>query len=178
MVPVQSLDATSSTFVGHAWGRFKSRSLPYATPHDLLLVTRPAILSALIALAIEVPLCLLMTFATAYPFALYLSQNPAVARITAYMWRTIDWCYIFYAVSTMGATVLLATRPRWYLAQSLLSNLCWVLPWAVVVQVKGLNSGNPWFWHALVFGGSMVFSAGAVAGVLMVWVRTLRRGAK
>ncbi|KAA8892682.1 hypothetical protein FN846DRAFT_788948, partial [Sphaerosporella brunnea] len=176
MVPVYSLEATSSTFVGHAWGRFKARAPRHATFNDIFLITRPAILSAITSLLVEVPLCLIMTFSTAYPFALYLSQNPVVAKITAYMWRTIDWCYIFYAVSTMAASVLLATRPRWYLLQSLCSNLLYVLPWAIVVQTKGLRSGDPWFWYALVFGGSMVFSAGAVSVVLVFWTRSLRRG--
>lgn len=176
MVPVYALEATSSTFVGHAWGHFRSLSLPRASPRQILHIARPALLSALIALVIEIPLCLMMTFGTAYPFALYISQNPAVARITAYMWRSIDWCYIFYGVSTQLATILLATRPRWYLAQSLVSNLFWVLPWAVVVQTRGLESGNPWKWHALVFGGSMVVSGVAVSVVVGVWGWRLMKG--
>jgi hypothetical protein len=172
MVPVYSLEATSNTFVGHAWGRFRSDP---AAARSIRPILRPALLSAGIALAVEIPLCLIMSFGSAYPFALYVSQNPAVAEITAHMWRTIDWCYIFYALATMGATVLLATKPSWYLAQSLLANIGWVLPWAIVVQVRGLKSGNPWFWHAVVFGGSMVFSTLAVSIVLWFWVRSVRR---
>lgn len=176
MVPVQSLEVTSLTFVGHAWGAFKARARRYATNYDLLLIIRPAVLSSLIALAVEVPLCLLMSFKTAYPFALYISNSATVARITAHMWRTIDWCYIFYAVTTQLAAILLASRPRWYLYQSLMSNLLYVLPWAIVVQVKGLESGDPWMWHALVFGGSMVFSAGTVGLVLILWAKRLKGG--
>lgn len=176
MVPVNALEATSSTFVGHAWGAFKARSRKRATNGDLLLIARPAILSALIALMIEIPLCLVMSFKVAYPFALYISNNPVVATITAKMWKTIDWCYIFFAVTTQLAAILLATRPRWYLLQSLLSNLLWVLPWAIVVEVKGLKSGDPWMWHAIVFGGSLVFSFGAVSIVLAIWARMLKGG--
>ena len=114
MVPVYALEATSSTFVGHAWGVFKSRFPRRATWQDLLMITRPALLSIAIALIVEVPLCLIMSFVTARPFAYYLSQSNEVADITAYMWKTIDWCYIFYAMATMTASILLATRPRWY----------------------------------------------------------------
>ncbi|KAF8544711.1 hypothetical protein BDD12DRAFT_872447 [Trichophaea hybrida] len=180
MVPVYALEVTSLTFVGHAWGAFKARCRRqrHATNHDLLLITRPALLSSLIALAVEIPLCLIMSFKTAYPFALYISNSDPVARITAHMWRTIDWCYIFYAVTTQLAAILLATRPRWYLYQSLMSNLLYVLPWAIVVQVKGLKSGDPWMWHALVFGGSMVFTAGAVGLMLTLWARELKGGVR
>ena len=176
MVPVYSLEATSSTFVGHAWGAFRALHVAAASHAQILRIARPALLAALIALAVEVPLCLVMTFKAAYPFALYLSQSPAVARITASMWRSIDWCYIIYGVSTQLASLLLATRPRWFFAQSLITNVLWVLPWAVVVQAHGLRSGDPWRWHAIVFGGSMVVSGFVVSGVVMTWAWTLRRG--
>ena len=196
MVPVNSLEASSSTFVGHAWGAFKARlshrSSQHATATDLIgmfslacsfrypltvtkAITRPAIISCIIALTFEIPLCLLMTFVTARPFAYYLSQSDAVADITAYMWRTIDWCYIFYAVSTQMATILLATKPRWYLAQSLVSNLLWTLPWAIVIQVHGLQSGDPWLWYAVVFGGSLVVSFFIIAAAVGGWVWMLAR---
>ncbi|PTU20535.1 hypothetical protein P175DRAFT_0509113 [Aspergillus ochraceoroseus IBT 24754] len=119
MVPVQALEATSLAFSS--------------------MVTRPAFLSAGIALAIEVPLCILLATVGCNPFAYYLSQSERVAEITAHMWQTIDWCYILYAISTQLATVLLATRPMWYLVQSLISNLLYVLPWAIVCQVADLD---------------------------------------
>ena len=37
-----------------------------------------------------------------------------------------------YAISTQLATILLAIRPLWYLGQSLISSLFYVLPWAIV----------------------------------------------
>lgn len=89
------------------------------------------------------------------------------------MWQTIDWqvvrrpeylaansarCYLLYAVNTQLVSVLLATRPDWYLFQSLVSNLVYVLPWAIVCQVVDLNPDNAWTYHSLVFGGSLVFS--------------------
>lgn len=92
------------------------------------------------------------------------------------MWRTIDWCYILYAVSIQLVTVLLATRTSWYLGQSLVSNLCYVLPWAIVCQVVELSPENAWMYHGLVFGGSLVFSFGEVVVVDGVWVWLLRRG--
>ncbi|KAH8710287.1 hypothetical protein GQ44DRAFT_714427 [Phaeosphaeriaceae sp. PMI808] len=153
MVPVQALEATTSAFIGHSWGAFR-KSLNIPKP---------------------LPLCLLMSFFGARPFALYLSNSDTVADIAAHMWRTIDWCYIFYAVSTQLATILLATRPLWYLYQSLVSNLMYVLPWAVVCQVVELKPEDAWTYHSLVFGGSLVFSFFDVI-VDGIWAWTLRKG--
>ncbi|KAF9880695.1 C6 zinc finger domain protein [Colletotrichum karsti] len=128
MVPVQALEQTSLAFVGHRWGAWRRKvgirtKNPTANKSDLLNMTRPALQSLVIAVIIEVPMCLFLTYFGARPFARYLSGSDEVADVTEMMWRTIDWCYIFYAMSTMLATVLLATRPRWYLWQSLASNL-------------------------------------------------------
>ncbi|KAI5782577.1 hypothetical protein EDC01DRAFT_718317 [Geopyxis carbonaria] len=181
MVPVSALEATASTFVGHAWGAWKASCPPGgrpATKAEILIITRPALLAALISLPIEVPLCLLMTFVTARPFAYYLSGSAAVADITAYMWRTIDWCYIFYGVSTQLASILLATRLRWYLAQSLGANVLYVLPWAIAVSRTRVKAGDEWRIYALVFGGSMVVSFGIVCVTLTAWGWRLMRGGR
>ncbi|KAJ4353541.1 uncharacterized protein N0V89_005271 [Didymosphaeria variabile] len=163
MVPVQALEATTLTFVGHSWGRFCAPLSGETTTHraswrQIWTITRWALYSIAIATVVEVPLCLLMSFLGARPFAHYLSGSDEVARITAHMWRTIDWCYIFYALSTQLAAILMATRPKWYLYQSLASNLLYVLPWAIVCQVAKLNPRDAWTYHSLVFGGSLVFS--------------------
>jgi hypothetical protein len=109
-------------------------------------------------------------------FSYYLSSSHPVSVITAKMWRTIDWCYIFYALSTQLAAILLATRPRWYLYQSLVSNLLWVLPWAIVVSKVGITLEDAWTYHSVVFGGSLVFSFFDVLVVDGVWVWALLRG--
>ncbi|KAI2604811.1 uncharacterized protein GGS25DRAFT_398948 [Hypoxylon fragiforme] len=152
---------------------------PRPGPTDLRTITHivtPALYSLALALALEVPLCIFLSYFGAYPFALYLSSSPPVAAITAHMWRTIDWCYVFYAASTQLATILLATRPRWYLAQSLVSNLLWVLPWAVVCQAVRLDVEDAWMYHGLVFGGSLVFSFVDVVVVDAGWVWWLWKG--
>jgi Na+-driven multidrug efflux pump len=178
MVPVQALEATTLTFVGHSWGQFRN-SLPVAgtkhqaSRHQIWTITRWAAYSVSMALAFEVPLCLLMSFLGARPFAHYLSGSDEVARIAAHMWRTIDWCYLCYAVSTQLAAILLATRPKWYLFQSLVSNIVYVLPWAIVCQVRKLNSGDAWTYHSVVFGGSLVFSLFDVMFFDVFWVRRL-----
>lgn len=112
----------------------------------------------------------------AWPFAYYLSASSDVADVTERMWRTIDWCYVFYAMSTMLATILLATQPTWYLYQSLVSNLLYVLPWAIVCQVRDLDQANAWTYHSLVFGGSLVFSFGDILIVDGLWAWMLRTG--
>lgn len=117
-----------------------------------------------------------MSFYGAERFALYLSASHDVAKITAKMWRSIDWCYIFYALSTQLATILLATRPRWYLYQSLVSNLFWVLPWAIALTQITIESDNAWTYHSILFGGSLVFSFVDILLVELIWAWTLLKG--
>ncbi|KAF2639628.1 hypothetical protein P280DRAFT_470252 [Massarina eburnea CBS 473.64] len=169
MVPVQALEATTLTFIGHSWGHFvhtfPQSSKILATKRQLWDITRWAFYSIVIALMVEVPICLFMSFFGAERFAYYLSNSSTVAAIAAHMWRTVDWCYIFYAVSTQLAAILMATRPSWYLYQSFASNLIYVLPWVVVAQTGGMTPNNAWTYHGLVVGGSLVFSF----FVILVW---------
>ncbi|KLU83630.1 hypothetical protein MAPG_02683, partial [Magnaporthiopsis poae ATCC 64411] len=129
-----------------------------------------------LALAVEVPVCPFFTFLGARPFARYLGGSDEVADVAAMMWRTLDWCYIFYAMSTQLATVLLATRPRWYLWQSLASNLLYVLPWAIVCQTASLDASRAWIYHSLVFGGSLVFSFLDIVIFDGLWIWSLVKG--
>ncbi|KAK2745043.1 hypothetical protein FQN55_006400 [Onygenales sp. PD_40] len=181
MVPVQSLESASLAFVGHAWGRWRHKvgineSRLKCSHRDLLVIVFPALLSAVISLLIEVPLCIGLAFHGCQRFAFYLSGSETVAVITAHMWRTIDWCYILYAVSTQLASILLATRPPWYLYQSLLSNLLYVLPWAIVCQAANLGAQNAWTYHSVVFGGSLVFSFFDILLIDAVWAWRLLAG--
>lgn len=53
----------------------------------------------------------------------------------SHMWRSIDWCYVIgYALSTLLATILVATRPFLYPISSLLSDTLYVLPWTIAIQ--------------------------------------------
>ncbi|KAG2166810.1 hypothetical protein JADG_006549 [Aureobasidium aubasidani] len=180
MVPVQALEATTLAFIGHSWGEWRKETgterRPRASRHKLYEIIRPALWSCLIALAVETPLCIFMSEYGARRFAFYLSESHTVSQITAKMWRTIDWCYIFYALSTQLAAILLATRPRWYLYQSLISNLLWVMPWAIVVSKAHITPEDAWTYHSIVFGGSLVFSFFDVLVVDLVWAWALLRG--
>ncbi|KAL8388403.1 hypothetical protein RB595_009267 [Gaeumannomyces hyphopodioides] len=181
MVPVNALEQTSLTFTAHAWGALR-RSVgvadlqPRVSLRDLAPVLRPAATSLAIALAVEVPICLFLTFLGVRPFARYLGGSDEVADVAAMMWRTLDWCYIFYAMSTQLATVLLATRPRWYLWQSLVSNLLYVLPWAIVCQTANLDPSRAWTYHSFVFGGSLVFSFLDIVVFDAFWIWSLVKG--
>lgn len=139
-------------------------------------ITRPAFTSAAIALAIEVPLAIILSLVGVRPFAWFLTKDEEVAEVTAYMWRSIDWCYVFFALSTQLAAILLATRPKWYLYQSLASNFLYVLPWAIVCQVAALDQANAWTYHAFVFGGSLVFSLVVITCFVGLWAWTLLTG--
>jgi Na+-driven multidrug efflux pump len=181
MVPVQALEATTLTFIGHEWGRWRKSLDPYtrkpqARWSDIRTIMEPSLKSVIIALAVEIPLCIFLSLFGARPFARYISGSDEVAIITARMWRTIDWCYIMYAVQTQLAAVLLATRPKWYLYQSLVSNILYVLPWAIVCQVANLNPKNAWTYHSIVFGGSLVFSFFDVLGFVGLWAWCLMTG--
>ncbi|RDW58682.1 hypothetical protein BP6252_13158 [Coleophoma cylindrospora] len=181
MVPVQALEQTALAFVGHEWGRWrKSISVderhPRAAKEHLLYITRPAFISCAIALAIEIPICILLSTVGVKPYAHWLSNSDRVAAITEHIWQTIDWCYILYALNTQLAAILLATRPKWYLYQSLASNLLYVLPWAIVCQAVDLNVNDAWTYHSLVFGGSLVFSFADILVVDGLWFWTLMTG--
>lgn len=181
MVPVQALEATTLTFVGHNWGSWRrlvgiNERRPTASRQQLRMIIHPALRSCLIALAVEIPMCLFLSFYGARRFAWYLSESVAVSLITAKMWKTIDWCYICYAVSTQLAAILLGSRPRWYLYQSLASNLLWVLPWAIAMQNVNLKPEHAWTYHSVVFGGSMVFSLADIILVDAGWAYALLKG--
>ncbi|KAJ5780659.1 hypothetical protein N7457_005819, partial [Penicillium paradoxum] len=160
MVPVRALEASTLAFVGHNWGRFRARSdteHPRATRKDLLEIMRPAIRACVVALVFETVLCIALSLRGIEEFAHYLSGSRTVASITQTMWKNIDWTYIFYGLNCQIAAILLATSPRWYLYQSLGSNLLWMLPWAIVVTVKSLPSSSAWTFYAIIFGGALVF---------------------
>ncbi|KAH6868094.1 hypothetical protein BKA58DRAFT_316802 [Alternaria rosae] len=183
MVPVMALEATTLTFVGHSWGALRATIVSISqaaklqiTRRQLWGVVRWAVYSVIVVLVVEIPLCLIMSFAGAEPFARYLSGSEEVSHIAARMWRTIDWCYIMYGVSTQLAAILVATRPTWYLYQSLASNILYVLPWAIACQVVDLNAGDAWTYHSLVFGGSLVFSFFTVIVVDAAWGFRLMKG--
>lgn len=180
MVPVQTLEASALAFVGHRWGQFRLASGhaigAKAGNYQVKHIVAPALVSCLVALAVEIPLCVLLSLLGAKPYARWISGSKAVASVTAHMWQTIDWCYVFYALSTQLATILLATMPGWYLYQSLASNLFYVLPWAIACQVGNLDADNAWTYHSVVFGGSLVFSFFDVLIFVGLWAWKLKRG--
>lgn len=181
MVPVAALEATTLAFVGHNWARWRqdvgTQTLqPVVSFKTLYAIAKPAATSVCIALLFEIPLCIVMSIFGARSFAKYLSGSDEVASVAAHMWRTIDWCYIMYAVYIQLAAVLLATRPKWYLWQSLGSNFLYVLPWAIVCQVKTIDPRDAWKNHAFNFGGSLVFSFFWVPMVLGAFAWSLMKG--
>lgn len=103
------------------------------------------------------------------PFPPYTNHHPSPPK-------TIDWCYIFYALAYQLSAILLATTPRWYLYQALGSNLFWVLPWAITVSKININVDNAWKYHSIIFGGSLVFDFFVVVPVLGFWAWRLMRG--
>jgi hypothetical protein len=66
--------------------------------------------------------------------------------------------------------------PRWYLYQALGSNLCWMLPCAIVVTVLSLPGSLAWTYYAVIFGGALVFDLLDVGLTLLIWIHRLSRG--
>ncbi|KAF8417641.1 hypothetical protein EV426DRAFT_540196 [Tirmania nivea] len=181
MVPVQSLEASASTFIGHRWGMWKKRvglenNRAKATNKDLIYISLPAFISVLCVIIIEIPLFLLLSFLLIRPFAHYLSDSDPVSDVVQKMWRTIDWCYIIYGVSTQLSAILLATRPEMYWWKSFMSNLFWDLPWAIAVTRIGITEDTAWKWHSIIFGGSLVWNGFVTIAWIGLWGWLLKRG--
>lgn len=180
MVPVQALETSALTFVGHQWGVWKKAkegvTKPAASWKEIKRISRPAINSALVSLAVEIPICIFLSLWGMKEFAFYISNSERVADITKKMWQNIDWCYIFYALNYQLSSILLATVPRWFLYQSLWSNMLWSFPWAIVVTVMKFKEDQAWTFYSVIFGGANVFSFIVVGIVLGAWVWRLHNG--
>ncbi|KAI9763084.1 MAG: hypothetical protein M1840_000931 [Geoglossum simile] len=181
MVPVQAFEASTLTFVGHAWGRWRAKvgadlRRPKASKADLIEIVRPAFISCCLSLLVEVPLCIFLSLWGMNGFAFYLSRSTAVAKIATKMWKTIDWCYIFFALNYQIAAILLATSPRWFLYQALGSNFLWILPWAIVVTEVRMSAEEAWKFVAIIFGGALVFDFFNVSAVCVCWAWRLMKG--
>ncbi|KAK6517435.1 hypothetical protein TWF281_004092 [Arthrobotrys megalospora] len=182
MVPVQALEASAVTFVGHKWGAWRNKvgkevRRAKAGWMDIWKIIQPAIKSFVIVFWIEILLFIVLAYTGGVrSFAYYLSNSDTAADVTEMMWKSIEWCYIFYALSTQLATILLATQPRWYLYQSLCSNILYVLPWCIAVTRIGMTADNAWLYHRWIFGGSLVVSFGIIVVVDVIWAVWLRSG--
>ncbi|RMZ40413.1 hypothetical protein AFCA_004221 [Aspergillus flavus] len=181
MVPVQALEQSTLTFVGHNWGVWRDRAgveirYPKATKSDIMDICRPAFTSCGIALVFEVILCIALSIRGIQGFAYYLSGSTVVAQITQRIWKQIDWTYIFYGLNYQLAAILLAASPRWYLYQALGSNFLWMLPWAIFATVMSVSKSAAWTYYAIIFGGALVFDFMDVSITLAIWALRLSRG--
>ncbi|KAE8383753.1 hypothetical protein BDV26DRAFT_250731 [Aspergillus bertholletiae] len=182
MVPVQALEQSTLTFVGHKWGKWRHDHVsettpqPKATKSHLMKICRPAFKSCVIALVFEVIMCIALSIRGIRGFAYYLSGSTVVAQITQRIWKQIDWTYIFYGVNYQLAAILLACSPRWYLYQALGSNFLWMLPWAIFATVMTVSQSSAWTYYAIIFGGALVFDFINVSIVLAIWALRLSWG--
>ncbi|KAJ6116444.1 hypothetical protein N7512_006169 [Penicillium capsulatum] len=179
MIVVQALEASTLTFIGHNWGRFRSSHrtrYPRVSRAEIWVIVGPAMVSCLIAVTFEVALCAALSVHGIESFAYYLSGSRTVAAITQKVWRAIDWTYIFYAANCQLAAILLATSPQWYLYQSLGSNFLWMLPWAIVATTMSWSQESSWKFYAIIFGGALVFDVFAVGSTLLLWMKRLSKG--
>jgi hypothetical protein len=112
MVPVQTLEASTLTFVGHNWGRWRahvgvdirqpkaSRAEIFGMDSDLYLtilangcdsqeMIRPSLISCCVALVVEVIICIALSTHGMQTFAYFLSGSETVAQITQMMWKVV-----------------------------------------------------------------------------------------
>ena len=108
MVLVQTLEASTLTFVGHNWGRWRarvgveirqpkaSRAEIFGMDSDLYLtilangcdwqeMIRLALISCCVALVVEVIICIALSTHGVQTFAYFLSSSEVVAQITQIM---------------------------------------------------------------------------------------------
>jgi Na+-driven multidrug efflux pump len=120
MVPVQTLEASTLTFVGHNWGRWRAcmgveirqpkasraeivgMTVSYsyltilANRRDSPEIIRPAVISCSIALAVEVIICIALSTHGMQTFAYFLSGSEIVAQITQMMWKVVTTALLSY----------------------------------------------------------------------------------
>ena len=90
-------------------------------------IVRPALVAVAIVFVYELVVFVALSVVGIEAFAFFLSRSTEIAAITAAMWRRLDFCYIFYAISQQLAVILLATAPRYFLYQALVTNLGWMV---------------------------------------------------
>ena len=141
----------------------------------------------------ETTVCIALSVHGIQSFALYLSASNDVAAVTQRMWKvsfcrendvsfpvglhfTGHWLDLHLLWTQLPTCGCFTASPRWYLYQALDSNLCWMLPWAIVVTVLSLPSSLAWTYYAVIFGGALVFDLLDVGLTLLIWIHRLSRG--
>ncbi|TVY45942.1 hypothetical protein LOCC1_G002756 [Lachnellula occidentalis] len=207
MVPLQALEASTLTFIGHKWGRWRKfkgsedsktgnnkreinemlnqgsngtekpktdAKVPGANKQTIFYIVSQAWASSSTGLAIEIFIFFLLFWAVK-DFAYYLSQSHNVAEIVQHMWRTVDWCYMFYAISYQLAAILIATTPRFFFAQGLVTSVLWLLPWAIACSKIKLTEQNAWTYHGVAFGGVLIADFFTTIATCVLWAWMLYR---
>ncbi|TVY82521.1 hypothetical protein LSUE1_G003878 [Lachnellula suecica] len=187
LVPLQALETSTLTFVGHAWGEWRKEVGPTETQVEVkesekdkltkfYAITKPAWLPCLMIPPLETVLFIVLSIWWAKPYALFMSGDQSTAAMVQWMWRTIDWCWIPAALSTILATILLATTPRYFCLQGAITGLLWMLPWAVGVPGYNYTAARAWHFAAVLFGGEKLVSFCSVVFTCWLWRRLLFRG--
>ena len=65
---------------------------PLVNHLDLIGISRPAINSALVSLAVEIPICIFLSIWGMKEFAFYISNSERVADIAKKMWQVSSAC--------------------------------------------------------------------------------------
>ncbi|TVY88889.1 hypothetical protein LAWI1_G003795 [Lachnellula willkommii] len=186
MVPLQALEASTLTFIGHAWGRWRQYigpgpkespedKNPKANMKSLFYIVNRAWASSSTGFVVEFFLFFLLFWAVK-DFAYFLSGSHPVSEITQRMWRTMDWCYIFYAIYLQLSAILIATTPRFFFMQGLVGSVLWMLPWAIACSKVAMTEKNAWTYHGVAFGGSLIVDFFTVIAACMLWAWMMSKG--
>lgn len=137
------------------------------------MIAQPALTSTKYAFAFEIVNGLAIFAISAKPYLDWRSASHAMSSVTGYMRESIGWVYIFYAFSTQLATILLATRPSWYLYQSLIVTVLYTFP-LVLIQKYSLSASQG-FYNS-VEAGQLVLGFLLVVAFDVLWAWSLSRG--
>ncbi|KAJ3156904.1 hypothetical protein HDU86_003439 [Geranomyces michiganensis] len=147
------------------------------TPNVVTLkyVTHPALVSFGLTFIVELALALLMSFVLIKPFARYLSSSESVAELTTTLFHQLDWCYVLFTLQLQLVAILLATRLDIWFVTALTTNILWVLPWCIALQVGAVPEDRAWWFYGFIFGGGLVFDFGVVLVALAFWRWAVQR---
>jgi hypothetical protein len=71
---------------------------------------------------------------------------------------------------------LIATTPRFFLLQGAITNVLWIMPWAIAVPGENLTANSAWHALATIFSVQQIFGLGSAAFSIWLWRKLLMKG--
>ena len=125
--------------------------------------------------------------------ARWLTGGERVATLTIKMWhvsgdrrrrsriaslQTLNWFYALCAIGKQVGSLLLVTTPRFFFYQSIITNIFWLLPWAIAftkLQLEAADERRALTLHAALFGGALTLSFIVTSAAAVIWTLRLKK---